>query len=94
MSIYYMFGKYSLESLKNISAERTDRARKIIEAMGGQIILMNALIGEYDLAFVINFESNAKALEASLALNKATGISFKTWPAISISDFDEIAGNV
>ena len=94
MQIYYMLGKYLPDGLENISNDRTDKCRGIIERLGGEIILMNALLGEYDLAFVIKFKGHEQALEASLALSKITGISFSSWPAISVSEFDEIAKRV
>ncbi len=91
MQTYYMFGKYSSSALGDISSARTVQCSQLIEKMGGEIILMHALLGGYDLAFVINFESNARALQASLTLNRETGISFSTWPAIHVSDLDKIA---
>jgi uncharacterized protein with GYD domain len=91
MQTYYMLGKYLPVGLESISTDRTDKCRHLIEELGGEIILMNALLGDYDLAFVIKFKSSAQALEASLTLSKVTGISFNTWPAVSVSEFDEMA---
>lgn len=36
MPIFMMFGKYSAESLKKVSAERTKKAVRIISANGGR----------------------------------------------------------
>ena len=36
MPIFMMFGKYSAESLKEVSADRTKKAVKIIEKNGGE----------------------------------------------------------
>jgi len=42
MSIFLMFGKYSPESIKNISPLRTDQAREVIARNDGKIISMYA----------------------------------------------------
>ena len=36
MGTFFMFGRYSQESIKNISAKRTDETRSLIEKHGGQ----------------------------------------------------------
>jgi uncharacterized protein with GYD domain len=90
MTTYYLFGTYTNEALENISAERTEKCRDVIEKYGGEIILMHALLGEYDLVFIINFPDNEAAMKASIALNKLTGISFMTSPAVTVARFDEI----
>ncbi len=91
MQTYYMLGKYPPGAVKHISALRTEECARIIEGLGGQIILLDALLGHYDLAFITKFEDNAAALKASLALMKVTGINFITLPAIPVSDFDQLA---
>ncbi|MFQ5865427.1 MAG: GYD domain-containing protein [bacterium] len=48
MSTFFMFGKYSSEALKKISAKRTDEAVNLIKKMGGKVEAMYALIGEKD----------------------------------------------
>lgn len=94
MQTYYMFGKYSLPATKHISAIRTDECTRVIEKLGGRIILLDALLGEYDLAIIVKFPDNAAALKASIALEKDTGIWFKTFPAISVAEFDRLAMEV
>jgi uncharacterized protein with GYD domain len=37
MAIYIMLGKYSPESIKEISAERTDKAEALIKDNGGKV---------------------------------------------------------
>ena len=37
MAIFFMFGKYSPESVKGMSSERTERASSIIKKFGGKI---------------------------------------------------------
>ena len=94
MATFLMFGKYSSESLKKISTTRTDRAVKLIKKFGGQIISMYALLGRYDLVLIVELPGTDQAMQASLALNKMTGISFTTSPAVIVDDFDKLAQEV
>ncbi len=94
MPIFMMFGKYSQESLKGVSAERTKKATKIIEKNGGKIISMYAVLGEHDLVFTLDFPDADKALSASVALNMLTGISFTTSPVVDVEQFDRLMSEI
>ena len=92
MPIFMFFGKYSSESLKNISSERTDRAVNLIKKNGGKVISMYAVLGEHDLVFTLDFPDTEKAMATSVELNKLTGISFTTSPVVEVEKFDKIVG--
>ena len=92
MPIFMFFGKYSSESLKGISSERTDRAVNLIEKHGGKVISMYAVLGEHDLVFTLDFPDAEKALATSVELNKLTGISFTTSPVVEVEKFDKLVG--
>ncbi len=92
MPIFMFFGKYSSESLKGISSERTDRAVNLIKKNGGKVISMYAVLGEHDLVFTLDFPDAEKALATSVELNKLTGISFTTSPVVEVEKFDKIVG--
>jgi uncharacterized protein with GYD domain len=94
MPIFMMFGKYSQESLKGVSAERTKKAAKIIEKNGGKIISMYAVLGEHDLVFTLDFPDADKALLTSVALNMLTGISFTTSPVVDVEQFDRLMSEI
>jgi uncharacterized protein with GYD domain len=49
------------------------------------------LLGAYDLVLVVDLPGNDKAVQFSLAMNKMTGISFETCPAITLAEFDRLA---
>uniref|UniRef100_A0A7C4NU78 GYD domain-containing protein n=1 Tax=Thermodesulfobacterium geofontis TaxID=1295609 RepID=A0A7C4NU78_9BACT len=51
---------------------------------------MFALLGDYDLAFVLDFPGIKEAMATSVEIAKTTGISFKTLPAITVEEFDEL----
>lgn len=94
MPIYMMFGKYTTESLRGISSERTDKAVAVIKAHGGKIISMYAVMGEHDLVFTLEFPAEENALATSVALNKLTGISFTTSPVVDVEQFDKLVSDV
>jgi len=90
MPIFLMFGKYSSEAFKGISAERTDKAVKLIKEHDGKVISMYAVLGEHDLVFTLDFPDAEKAMAASVALYKLTGISFTTSPVVEVEKFDKL----
>ncbi len=94
MATFVMFGKYSAEALKEMSAERTDRSVSLIKKFGGEVKSMYALLGEKDLVFIVNFPDTGQAIKASVALSKFTGISFTTSEAVTIEEFDKIISEV
>lgn len=92
MAKFLMLGKYSAEAVKGITAERTKQVVGLIEKSGGKVNLMYALLGTYDLAFVVDLPGIQDVMKASVALTKLTGISFTTLPAVTVEEFDKIVG--
>jgi uncharacterized protein with GYD domain len=92
MATYVLFGNYSADSIKEISAERTQKANKLISDNGGSVLSGYALLGDTDLLLVIDFPSNKDAMKASVGLAKLLGVSFSTAPAVSLEEFDQLAG--
>lgn len=90
MNTYLIFGKYSAEAINGVSAERTKKANDIILKLGGKIIAQYALLGSKDLVFIVNLPGVEEVFQASAGLRKLTGITFSSFPAISIDKFDEI----
>ena len=94
MSVYFLFGKYSTESVKGMSAERTKKAGSLMESFGGTVKSVYALMGEHDLVVIAEFPGVEEAMKASLAVSKLTGISFSTSPAVTVEDFDRMIGEL
>lgn len=94
MLTFLMLGKYSLEALKEISAERTNNAVNLIKKLGGEVHSMYALLGNIDLAFVVDFPGLEQGMKASVALSKQMGISFTTLLAIEVKDFDKMMRDI
>lgn len=91
MAKFVMLGRYSSEAIKGIAAERTKKGVEVIEKAGGKVNSMFALLGKYDLLFVVDFPGIAEAMRASIALTKMTGVGFSTYPAITVEELDKIA---
>jgi uncharacterized protein with GYD domain len=91
--MFIMTGKYSAGAVKQISHKRTVKANQIVRQCGGTIVGAYATLGEIDILLILEFPSCSEAIKASVALNKALGISFATRPAIRIEDFDKLVGN-
>lgn len=90
MSTYVLFGSYSADSIKGVSAKRTEEAAALIRNLGGEVVSGYALLGATDLLLVVDLPDNERALRASAGLSKLTGIAFRTSPAVSIKDFDRL----
>ena len=90
MAKFFMYGKYSQEAIEGISADRTKKALDVITKAGGKVNSMYALLGKYDVVLITDFPAVTDAMKASIALNKLTNISFTSFPAITIEEFDKI----
>ncbi len=91
MATFFMFGSYSHEALKGVSAARTKKAVSLIEKLGGKVLAMYALLGKYDLVLITEFPALESAVKCSVELNKLTGIAFSTQPALALEEFDRLA---
>lgn len=94
MKTFFMFGKYSLEALNGMSAERTDRIKGMVEKAGGRMQSMHATLGQNDLVFIASFPDDDSAMKASVIIAKATGITFSTAPAVTVEEFDRITSDI
>jgi len=90
MATYLMFGTYSQESIRKISAKRTDDTKQLIEKHGGKLTAAYAMLGEKDLLLIVEFPSIEQAMKTSVALSRMLGIGFSTAPAVSVEVFDKI----
>jgi uncharacterized protein with GYD domain len=90
MATYLMFGKYTAEALKGISAGRTAKAAELINKLGGKVLSQYALLGEKDLVLIVDFPTTDGAMKASIEISKLTGIGFSTSPAVPVDAFDQM----
>ncbi|MCX7900765.1 MAG: GYD domain-containing protein [Burkholderiaceae bacterium] len=90
MATYLMFGKYTPEALTGVSAKRTEDATALIKSLGGSVHAGYALLGANDLVLIVDLPDTQRAMKASAALTKLTGIGFTTAPAVTIDEFDKL----
>jgi len=90
MATFLMFGKYSPEAYKEMSAERTEKAKDLIVKHGGELKAAYVLLGEKDVVLIVDFPGVEEVIKTSVALLKMTGISFATSQAITVEEFDKI----
>ena len=91
MAKFFMYGKYSQEAIGSISGDRTKKSLDVITKAGGKVNSMFALLGKYDIVLITDFPGVEEVMKASIALNKLTNISFTSFPAITMEEFDKIA---
>jgi uncharacterized protein with GYD domain len=89
-----MFGNYSQESMKGMSAERTDEAIVVIEKHGGKFTAGYALLGDKDLVLIVDLPNTEQAMKTSVALSKLLGVGFTTSPAVTFETFDKLMEDV
>ena len=94
MATYIMFGKYSLDSIRQISEKRTEKANELIRKNGGEIKSGYSLLGKTDLVLIVELPDSEHAMKTSVALSKLLGISFTTAPAVSMENFDKLMEGV
>jgi uncharacterized protein with GYD domain len=90
MTTFIMTGRYSAEAIKQISGKRTTKGIEIVQQCGGKSVAAYATMGETDVLVIAEFPSVSEAIKASVALNRALGISFSTVPALRVEDFDKL----
>jgi uncharacterized protein with GYD domain len=94
MATFLILGKYSSEGLEGMSAERTEKSAEVIKKFGGKVKAEYALLGEYDLAAIVEAPGIEQVMQASVAESKLTKISWTTFPAVPIEDFDKLMAEV
>ena len=90
MPTFFLFGRYSIDAIERISAERTVKATAVIDDAGGKVEAGYALLGETDVVVIVDFPGVKEAMKASVELTKLLGISFTTAPAVTMEEFDEL----
>lgn len=89
MTTFLMLGKYT-RGTEGISSARTEDARMLVERLGGKLEEIHALLGEYDIALLLELPGPEAAVSASIGLSRLTGMALSTCVAIPVEDFDRI----
>ena len=64
MATYFMLGKYTPESLKQVSEARTTKVLSVIKKLKGRVENVYALLGSYDLVVIVDLPSVEAAMKA------------------------------
>jgi uncharacterized protein with GYD domain len=89
MKTFLMVGKASSKELKEIGLKYESEVVSLVENFEGDIKSMLVMLREKYLLLILAFPEIKRAMKASMALSKLTGISFRTLPALSVEDFIE-----
>ncbi len=92
MALFMMFGKYTPEALRGISADRTRQVQEIVEGNGGEVRAMYAVMGEHDLVFIFDLPDSDRAMMTAVAIEQSTGIMLRTSPVVEVEKFDRLVG--
>jgi len=66
MNTFIMFGKYSSDAIKGMSAARTQAGEDLIKKYGGEIKGMYALQGKIDLILILTSYLHGKNMKIKL----------------------------
>ena len=91
MQTFMLFGKYTVDAIGKISAERTTKLTDLVKKHGGEIRSLYALLGTPDLVLTLDLPGYKEATTLSLALTRVMGINFTTAAAITVDEFDKLA---
>jgi len=94
MATYFLMGKYSQQALGQLSADRTNKSKALVEKCGGKIKSIHALLGATDLVVVAELPGTKEAMKASIGLSKLLGVGFSTSEALAVEEFDKIVKDI
>jgi uncharacterized protein with GYD domain len=90
MKTFLIFGKSTSSELKEISIKYRAEVVSLVAGLGGDVKSMYVMLREKYLVLILAFPEIKRAMKASMALSKLTGISFRILPAVPVDEFNEI----
>ncbi|MSQ30537.1 MAG: GYD domain-containing protein [Dehalococcoidia bacterium] len=96
MPSYLSLISWTDQGVRNVkdSAARLDAAKKVFEAGGGRLIFFYMLMGEYDLATLIEMPNDEAATKALLSIGAAGNIRTTTMKAFTEAEYRAIIGSL
>ncbi len=88
MKTFLVVGKASSKELKEIGLKYKTEVVSLVGNSGGEVRSMYAMLRERYLVLILAFPGMRKAVKASVALSKLTGISFKIGPAVPVEELN------
>ena len=92
MPTYIGLYKLTDQGIKNVKdmPQRIEKAIEASEAMGGKVLGVYSVLGEYDLVSIAEFPNDETALTLALALGAQGNIRTTTLKAFTKAEFAEI----
>jgi uncharacterized protein with GYD domain len=92
MPMYIALYKLTDQGIKNIKEmpQRIEKAIEASEAMGGKVLGVYSVLGEYDLVSIAEFPNDETVLTLALALGSQGNVRTTTLKAFTKAEFAEI----
>ncbi len=92
MPTYLALGHWTKEGMEKIkeSPSRLDAAKKAIEHAGGKVIGFYLLMGQYDMALLLEAPDDATLARTSLALVSRGGVRMETTRAFTEDEYRKV----
>jgi uncharacterized protein with GYD domain len=92
MPMYIALYKLTDQGIKNIKEmpQRIEKAIEASEAMGGKVLGVYSVLGEYDLVSIAEFPNDETVLTLALALGGQGNVRSTTLKAFTKEEFAEI----
>ena len=96
MPMYLCLARWTKEGLEKIkdSPSRLDAAKKAVESSGGKLKDFYLLIGQYDMAFVVEMPDDATLARVNLSLAMQGSIRTETLRAFTEDEYRKIISGV
>ena len=94
--MYLCLARWTKEGLEKIkdSPSRLDAAKKAVESSGGKLKDFYLLIGQYDMAFVVEMPDDATLARVNLSLAMQGSIRTETLRAFTEDEYRKIISGV
>lgn len=92
MPTYISLMKVTEQGIKDIrnAPSRVEAARKGIEAMGGKLMALYAVLGEYDYVGIVEFPSDELGMAFAMGLGSLGNVRTVTLKAFTEKEFADI----
>ena len=86
MSKFIMCGSCPPEALKEVGVGYKEKVVEVVSDCNGTIDAMYSTLGEFDLIIFADLPDVESAMNASIELNKLTGVAFSSSPAVELQE--------
>ncbi len=90
MKTFLMLGKSSSKELREIGLKYKAEVVSLVRNFGGDVKSIYVMLREKYLVLILTFPGMKKAMKASVALSKLTGISFEIRSAVPVEELNKV----